>query len=39
MVVTRLGLDRSDLGLVTISDLSDLGLIAMPDLTNNKQRR
>jgi hypothetical protein len=34
-----LGLDRSDLGLVTISDLSDLGLIAMPDLTNNKQRR
>jgi hypothetical protein len=39
MVVKCLGLDRSDLGLVTISDLSDLGLTVMPDLTNNKQKK
>jgi len=36
MVAKRLGLDRSDLGLVNISDPSDLGLTAMPDMTNNK---
>jgi hypothetical protein len=36
MVAKRLGLDRSDLGLVNILDPSDLGLTAMPDMTNNK---